>query len=318
MSLRDDNLLKDKHLQQALKHAPDNDLAPSELVRKKVLGYANKVNNANKPSQYQFLASPFSLSAKALSRMRNPHWYWLAGLLPNIKNWQWAGMGSVAVALLAALMLREQLPEEPIWRESRVREVAQNTAPEKALKEERADMAAAPATIQEEAPAHTAGVERKAKAEEPAATGMADKTVLAAAPEVVAPPAPVQAPAEQTLAKQDNGVVAENTAKIETTPAASAPASDAVASAEQKSEAEEPATAAKKSVMLVDAGALGVAKANQDIHAGVLRILVADWAADKPLVDETTGYRVELAADLAPEELAAYNQTMRDWFKTQH
>ncbi len=296
--------LHDEHLAKALKHAPDSDLAPSELVRKSVLNYAKQAS-------------------------QHPHGYWLAGLLSNIKNWQWVGMSSVAVALLAALMLREQLPEEPIWRESKVREAAQNSAPapEKALKEERADMAAAPTTNQEEAPARTAGTREKAKAEA-SATGMADKTVLAEAPEVVALPAPVQAPAEQTpskqaLAKQDNGVVAENTAKTEAT-GASAPASDAVASAEQtiatveKSEAEKPAAAAKKSVTLVDAVALGVAKANQDIHAGVLRILVADWPADKSLVDETTGYRVELAADLVPAELEAYNQTMRDWFKTQH
>jgi hypothetical protein len=308
--------LLDEHLAKALKHAPDSDLAPSETVRKSVLNYAKQA------SQYQFLASPFSLSAKALSRMRKPHGHWLAGLLPNIKNWQWAGMGSVAVALLAVLMLREQLPEEPIWNESRVSEVAQNTAPapEMVFKEERADTASAPASIQEEVPARSAGVERKAKVESLAAVpALTDKdNVAAAAPEVIAPPAPVQAPAEQTSSKQDNGVVAENTAKIEATPAASAPASDAVASAEQRSEAEKLAAAAKKSVTLVHAGSLGVAKANQDIHAGVLRILVADWPADKPLVDETTGYRVELATDLVPAELEAYNQTMHDWFKTQH
>ncbi|MEQ1598878.1 MAG: hypothetical protein ABL880_05870 [Methylotenera sp.] len=311
--------LLDEHLAKALKHAPDSDLAPSETVRKSVLNYAKQA------SQYQFLASPFSLSAKALSRMRKPHKNWLAGLLPNMKNWQWAGMSSVAVALLAALMLREQLPEELIWRESRVREVAQNTAPEKSQKEERADMAATPASIQEEAPARSAGAQVKAKVESSAVvSALADKDneVVAAVPEVVAPPASVEAPAEQTpseqaLAKQDNGVIAENSASVEATTASSAPASDAVASAEQKNQAEKPAVAAKKSVMLVDAGALGVAKANHDIHAGVLRILVAEWPADKPLVDEVTGYRVELAADLAPEELAAYNQTMRDWFKTQ-
>jgi hypothetical protein len=290
--------LRDEHLQQALKHAPDSDLAPSELVRKNVLNYAKQAS-------------------------QHPHGYWLAGLLSNIKNWQWAGMSSVAVALLAALMLREQLPEEPIWSESKVREVAQNSAPapEIALKEERVDVAAAPASIQEEAPARTAGAQEKAKVEASATTPeLADKdnVVVVAAPEVVAPPAPLQASAEQALSKQDNGVVAENTAKIEAAPAASAPASDAVASAGQRSEAEKPVAAAKKSVTLVDAGALGVAKANQDIHAGVLRILVADWPADKSLVDEATGYRVELAADLVPAELDAYNQTMRDWFKTQH
>jgi hypothetical protein len=310
--------LLDEHLQQALKHAPDSELAPSELVRKNVLAHAKQAG------QYQFLAPPFSLSAKALSRIRKPHGHWLAGLLPSIKNWQWAGMGSVAVALLAALMLREQLPEEPIWRESKVREVAQNSAPvpEIALKEARADMAAAPASIQEEAPASIKGTQEKAKAEATTAPEMTDKTVIAALPEVVSPAPPSvasqSAPAEQTLSKQDKSADAKFNDKLETAPAASAPASYAVASAKQKSEAEKPAAAAKKSVTLVGAGALGVAKANQDIHAGVLRILVQEWPADKPLLDEVTGYRVELAADLVPAELEAYNQTMRDWFKTQH
>lgn len=286
--------LLDEYLAKALKHAPDSDLAPNETVRKIVLNYAKQAS-------------------------QKPHKYWLAGLLLNIKNWQWAGMSSVAVALLAVLMLREQLPEEPIWRDSDVKEIAQNTtpAPEKTLKEERADMVAAPASIQEETPARTADAQEKAKAEMPAPEpALADKdNVAAATPEVITPAEQVQS--GQALAKQDNRVVAENSASVEATTAASAPASDAVASAEQKNEAEKPAVAAKKSVMLVDAGALGVAKANHDIHAGVLRILVAEWPADKPLLDEATGYRVELA-DLAPEELAAYNQTMRDWFKTQH
>lgn len=302
--------LRDEHLQQALKHAPDSDLVPRELVRKKVLGYANKVNVVSKPSH-------------------KPHGHRLAGLLPNIKNWQWAGMGSVAVALLAALMLREQLPPEITRRDTAPKILAQNSAPapEKALKEERTDTAAAPASIQEEAPARSAGAQEEEKVEMPAPVpALADKdnVVGAAAPEVVAPPAPAeQTPSGQALAKQDKGIVAENTAKIEATPAASMPASDTVAASTEQNEADaKPVAAAKKSVMLVDAGALGVAKANHDIHAGVLRILVADWpldkSMDKPLVDEATGYRVEIAADLAPEELAAYNQTMRDWFKMQH
>jgi hypothetical protein len=284
--------LRDEHLAKALKHAPDSDLAPSETVRKKVLEHAK-------------------LSGQ------KPRKHWLAGLLPNMKNWQWAGMSSVAVALLAMLMLREQLPPEMTQPEPAPKVLAQNSASDKALKEERADMPAATASIQAEAPARN--INRKAKTETPdAAPEMADKTVIAALPEALAPPAPVQATAEQELAKQDDSVVAQNTARVEAAPAASPPASDAIASAEQKSEAENSNAAAKKSVMLVDASALGVAKANRDIQAGVLRILVAEWPADKSLLDEATGYRVEVVTDLVAEELAAYNQTMRDWFNTQH
>ena len=37
-----------------------------------------------KDAHDQFWASPFSLSAKALSRMRNPHRYWPAGHVCNL------------------------------------------------------------------------------------------------------------------------------------------------------------------------------------------------------------------------------------------
>ncbi len=301
--------LLDEHLAKALKHAPDSDLVPSELVRKSVLDYANKVNNANKPSQH-------------------PHGHWLAGLLSNIKNWpkKWyfAGMSSVAVALLAVIMLREQLPQEPVWREADVKEIAKNSAPapEIATKEESVDRTAAPATIQQEAPARTADAQQKAKVESPAAAlDLADKdnVVVAAAPAATT----ATSPAEQSLSKQNTSDLElrsdlELKGGLET-----APASDVVADLPEQATAK-PAAVAKKSERLEGASNLnileaqGIAKAKQDIQAGVLRIFVAEWPADKLLLDEATGYRLELAPDLAPAELAAYNQTMRDWFKTQH
>ena len=285
--------LRDEHLQKALKHAPDSDLAPSEIVRKNVLNYANKVNNANKTSQH-------------------PHGYWLAGLLSNIKNWpkKWyfAGMGSVVVALLAVIMLREQLPQEPIWRESDVQDIAQNTAPplEKSLKDEPVGAAEQAATVPTELPAPV----------------LADKdnVVIAATPTVAAPEeiaakveSAASAPVEQTLAKQKKNADTESNDRLE-----ASPANDAVASAEVKSDSEKPAASARKSVALADIGAKGAAKAKQDIQAGVLRILVAEWPADKALLDDATGYRVEVVTGLEPEELAAYNQNMRDWHKSQH
>ena len=300
--------LRDEHLQKALKHAPDSDLAPSEIVRKNVLNYANKVNNANKPSQ-------------------RPHGYWLAGLLSNIKNWpkKWyfAGMGSVVVALLAVIMLREQLPQEPIWRESDVQDIAQNTAPplEKSLKEEPVGAAEQAATVPTELPAPVARSQQKAKAEESAPV-LADKdnVVIAATPTVAAPEeiaakveSAASAPVEQTLAKQKKNADTESNDRLE-----ASPANDVVASAEVKSDSEKPAASARKSVALADIGAKGAAKAKQDIQAGVLRILVAEWPADKALLDDATGYRVEVLTGLEPEELAAYNQNMRDWHKSQH
>ena len=64
----------------------------------------------------------------------------------------------------------------------------------------------------------------------------------------------------------------------------------------------------------------GAATASKDIKAGTLRILYygEPWSLGKPLIDETTGYRVQLVAGCvvtAPftAEVEAYNRAMRDW-----
>jgi hypothetical protein len=70
-----------------------------------------------------------------------------------------------------------------------------------------------------------------------------------------------------------------------------------------------------------EAGKLqGAAHARKDIQAGELRILYCGkpWSVDKPLVDEATGYRVQIVGDCSvtevfAAEVEAYNQAMRDW-----
>jgi hypothetical protein len=64
----------------------------------------------------------------------------------------------------------------------------------------------------------------------------------------------------------------------------------------------------------------GAATAAKDIKAGRLRILYfgKPWSVGKPLVDDVTGYRVQILADClvtAPfvEEVKTYNETMRQW-----
>lgn len=68
------------------------------------------------------------------------------------------------------------------------------------------------------------------------------------------------------------------------------------------------------------AGVRGAATAAKDINAGTLRIFYygKPWSNGKPLVDETTGYRVQIIGGCAVSssfraEVGAYNQTMRDW-----
>lgn len=63
----------------------------------------------------------------------------------------------------------------------------------------------------------------------------------------------------------------------------------------------------------------GQETATKDIKAGEFRILYfgKPWSAGKPLVDETTGYRVQIVGGCCVTEafiaeVAAYNATMRD------
>ncbi len=69
------------------------------------------------------------------------------------------------------------------------------------------------------------------------------------------------------------------------------------------------------------ASKMGAETADADIKAGVFRILYygKPYSADKPLVDDVTGYRVQIVAgcDVSSQSAAeadAYNQAMRDWY----
>ena len=64
----------------------------------------------------------------------------------------------------------------------------------------------------------------------------------------------------------------------------------------------------------------GTATATSDIHSGNFRILYygKPWSEGKPLVDEATGYRVQIVGgdDVTRPfvaEVNAYNRTMREW-----
>ncbi len=331
--------LRDEHLQQALKHAPDNGLEPSNVVREKVLDYAGKVVKPRRES-------------------------WLKRTMNLLDSWQLAGMGSVAVALLVVVMVREQLPDESMWNVAEVKDVAQGdvaqgkvespaaSAPQQDKLEARQDApvnysdAIAAVSAEKEMIARADRAQAKAKTSLPedtkalekltekteipsASPQMADKdnVAVAAAPVVAAPPEkklaaaalPATVPASEaaSVASTEQKNKLERPAVGETTAGSAARAKvqsvDAVA---------KPSLFGKKTSMLDEAKASGIAKANKDIQAGVLRILHLgdDWPTGKPLVDEVTGYRVELltATTMTPAELEAYNQTMRDWYRAQH
>ena len=83
-------------------------------------------------------------------------------------------------------------------------------------------------------------------------------------------------------------------------------------------------SAESKPADLAAAAARGKASATADIKAGRLRILYTGkpWSQGKPLFDEITGYRIEPLGGCTetPQfraELDAYNETMREWSKSQ-
>jgi hypothetical protein len=97
MSLNDENL-KDAHLTKALRHAPDSDVAPSDITRKTVLDYADK-------------------AVKTRHEMRRESWF---ARLKNMFNswqvprWQLTGMGSLAASLLVVVMIWHENPDDPM------------------------------------------------------------------------------------------------------------------------------------------------------------------------------------------------------------
>jgi hypothetical protein len=69
----------------------------------------------------------------------------------------------------------------------------------------------------------------------------------------------------------------------------------------------------------------GAASASKDIEAGTLRILYygKPWSVGKPLIDDQTGYRIQLLAGCVVTEpfvaeLEAYNSAMRQWHATRN
>lgn len=296
--------LRDEHLKKALQHAPDRNVVPNEWVREKVFSHVQK-----------------EVSQK-------PRRYWLAGLFSGIKHWQLTGLGGVAVAVLAVLMLRQQFPEDTVWQATVPTEVAQNKAdvPEQATRSqsdvERAEAKhqTAKAKTQAETEMELSKQDAKQIAQpEAVEQALPEATPSATAPKVVAPTvAPpkvavqemADAPVAQSL-PEVNQASSEANDQLEAAPAAAPRAPVA-----RKKEAES-TTATRKLSLPEDAKALGAHKANSDIQAGELRILhfVDDWPANKPMLDEATGYRVELREryELTTEELEAYNHTMREW-----
>ena len=353
------SLLKDKHLQKVLQHAPDSDVAPSDMTRKTVLDYADK---AHKPRSETWV-----LRVKNMFYSR------------QIPRWQMTGMGSLVASLLVVVMIWHENPDDPMQvasaPDAAQSEVIQSEAAPRA---EQSPQLAAPATetmsapvaasaetvarkaqneMEEKAAAKTKSAKLETAPQAAAIEAPSDKAIVAsaselastqdvakdagsvrlkerAAPNEAAPmPAPVAAAPVPVMESAPATAIAEASGDAMSKQAAPSnkavkKMADAEAQVEAKSEnsrpdnsvavAAKPALARNISLAQTISKEGGKALANKDIQAGNLRILYLSKNAPEaaPLLDEATGYRIELITDDAVNlvaEVEAYNQTMREW-----
>lgn len=318
--------LQDEHLQTALRNAPDRDLAPSKNVRDKVLNYAN---HAIKPAPENWLK--WVLSAFA-------NW--------RVKAWQVAGMGALASVLLVIVMVRDQVPQDTIWAESTVEELAQNSveAPaaatseieQEAAKGEVSPSVAAPAQqnmpmrMERTAPKAKDTLTKKIAPAEVFAKPLGESTEMAASPPAMADKAEVTAATEAPEA----AVVAAAPASAASSSSATSNATSNTTSAETDAEIgrAKTATAMRKLATNKDATVEklltqgGADLAKQDIAVGNLRVLKLEMASCDKFTkhetrDATTNYKIEvinaceLDANILQKEVDTYNQTMLNWQK---
>ncbi len=302
--------LRDEHLQQALRHAPDQALAPSRKVRENVLGYAA---SAVKPKP-----------ANWLKRCLNTFDAW------RVASWQVAGMGAIASVLLVLVMVREQLPDESIWVKSEVKDVARNRV--------EAPAANAPEQDKLEAPARSEGPQAKAKRSSPA-EGAPTKKLAETNTSVSASAAP-------ELADKANDAVAAD--KVPET-VVTAPAPEVKQVLSKTAPASAPAVSGMATYEVPIAHTLitalikalikegGEAVAKKDIEAGNLRILKIEalecgkTGKHESSFDALTNYKVvvlevcrsegeasndKASSALLQREVGAYNQTMLNWYQT--
>jgi len=330
--------LRDEHLQQALRHAPDHDLAPEASTRHAVLDYA--------------------------ARSIEPRQNWLMRLW-QAPSWQLAGLSAAMAALLVVVVIWHKPPELPIQVASAPADAIQRKTDAStvgAVAKLDAGSASASANIsanvspsvsapmvvaQAEPRAGRRQADEKAKGigldQTPAAPS--EKLVIASAPEAEAtlqvgrneaapaamkerafpselePAAPVAAPI--VLAERSDALSKQEADKaVPGKKAAMADAAKSEARAKVASPSQQTVGAVSGAGVseLAAARVRGAENAAKDIRAGTLRIffLEKSWPSGKPLIDEMTGYRLELVAETNPgailaAEVEAYNQVMRDW-----
>ena len=333
--------LRDEYLQQALRHAPDQALAPSSKVRERVLDYAE---NAVKPKP-----------ASWLKRCLNAPQAW------RVSSWQVAGMGAIASVLLVMVMVREQLPDESIWVKPEVKDVAKNDMEKGNVAQNKIETPVTSAPQQDklkarqDEPAKELDAVTEEKETVARAEGGQEKVKRSLAkdltpPDLIAPKKLAEKTEATSLAKS---VVPELAAKNDVTVAAAREPGAVITAAEPEVDAKQvlsktaPASVPVVSGMLVYVDPIaqvlakegGATMAKKDIEAGNLRMLKIEaqlknekdgQEGAKPIkhelsADALTNYKVVVISactcgdkargELLQREADAYNKTMLQWYQ---
>lgn len=312
--------LQDEHLQQALKHAPDRELTPSDATRKAVLAYADNA-------------------------LRKPHETWLARL-SNIwrewfgTNWHTTGIGSAVATVLVVVIFWHEMPDDSM------RKVAASS--NKTEVTESAEISAVDGV--------TSSVDKRVVTEANAEKILQKKSTQVTAPRkeksslsvVPQAPAPIlkesQAPAAAAPAEalapalQDNAVAQSAPTGMISLPETAQPLPKVALDKSVTSSAKLDSRISKFippkegiADLLEEINSEGgVVTANKDIQALRLRLLALDQQSVQAngaclppsqhpvVIDITTGYNIETlrvcnVSTSLLNEVEVYNQTMRNW-----
>ncbi len=312
--------LQDEHLRQAIKHAPDRELTPSNATRNAVLAYAD---NALKQPRETWLTR--------ISKV----WYEWFGA-----SWHITGIGSAVATVLVVVIFWHEMPDDSM------RKVAASS--DKTEVSESAEVSAVDGVTSSEdkrvvTEANAEKISQKKSTQVTAPRK--EKSSLSAVPQAPAPilkesQAPVAAaPAEASApALQDNAVAQSAPAGMISLPETAQPLPKVALDKSVTSSAKLDAriskfTPSKEGVadLLVEINSEGgVVTANKDIQALRLRLLTLDEQSIQAngaclppsqhpvVIDITTGYNIETlrvcnVSTSLLNEVEAYNQTMRNW-----
>lgn len=288
--------LHDEHLQQALKQAPDSDLAPSDAVREKVFAH---VESAMQPKSNRLV-----------------RWF------SDLGRIQLVGISSIATAVIVMLMVYPQAPDDAVWSGAEEADIAlsDNMSEDKEL--------AASAELQNLEPEQPASEPEEEAASPVDANRMAKKLEKSAKPLPKKAKQQIELPetisddmAEDIVHMESDLADAQESVEVEihdkeiqeSIPMATAPKPQESRKRQAKAGVLE-AFSSKRSLTQQNLSATQLAQ--EDIASGRLRILLAEdhWPEHQVMVDEETGYNIELSS-MSAQDVEAYNEIVRNWYR---